>query len=279
VGKSVFAKLIHNKSRRRDKPFIEINCGAIPGNLLESELFGYESGSFTGANIKGKTGLIELAQGGTLFLDEVSELPLDLQVKVLSVVQNKNVLPVGGTESIHVDFRLIAASNKNLEKLVERGLFREDLYYRLKVIPIDIPPLKERREDIVHMCIFFMDKFNETYHLNKSLSYMVMEIFQKYEWPGNIRELENLIERLVLTSETDRIGVECLPEEMQHLEGRLDFSSEKHSLSEALEKLEGYLVRKAYDQCGTTVGVADILEISQPTAVRKIKKYVLGTIG
>jgi PAS domain S-box-containing protein len=272
VGKSLFARLIHDKSSRKNNPFVEISCGAIPNNLLESELFGYEPGSFTGANRSGKKGLVEHAQNGTLFLDEVSELPLDLQVKVLNVVQNKKFMPVGSGKEVQVDFRLIAATNKNLEDLVHAGLFREDLYYRLKVIPINIPPFKERKEDLLHLCIFFIDQFNAEYKLAKSLSYQVTEVFRKYDWPGNIRELGNLIERLVLTSETDRIGLECLPEEMQYLESHIEGSED--SLPMAVDKLERRLVRKAYKETGTTTGVARLLGISQPTTVRKIKKYV-----
>ena len=275
VGKSMLAKLIHNMSGRKDGPYIEINCGAIPENLLESELFGYEKGSFTGANREGKVGLIELAQNGTLFLDEISELPLNLQVKVLKVIQDKKIMRVGSTKEIYVDFRLITASNKDMEEQVRKGLFREDLYYRLKVIPMEIPPLKDRKEDIIPMSMFFIDKFNEAYGLEKSLSYEVIEIFQKYEWPGNIRELENLIERLVLTSETDSIDIESLPVEMKNMgHGYSDGSAGGRTLSEALEELERKMVCDAYAQCGTTIGVAKLLGVSQPTAVRKIKKYL-----
>lgn len=275
VGKSMIAKLIHNKSNRKDEPYIEINCGAIPDNLLESELFGYEKGAFTGANKIGKIGLIELAQNGTLFLDEVSELPLNLQVKVLKVIQDKKVMRVGGTDEHYVNFRLITASNRDLEKQVQEGLFREDLYYRLKVIPIDIPPLKERKDDIVPMILFFLDKFNEQYNLNKTFSYEVIEALQLYEWPGNIRELENLVERLVLTSETSTIDVTCLPIEIQTFkQNHITRSSGTRTLPGALEELERKMICDAYSECGTTTGVAKRLGISQPTAVRKIKKYI-----
>lgn len=274
VGKSMLAKFIHNKSSRKDGPFIEINCGAIPESLLESELFGYEKGSFTGANREGKTGLIELAQNGTLFLDEISEMPLGLQVKVLRVIQEKKIMRVGGSQEIFVDFRLITASNRKLEAQVKAGLFREDLYYRLKVIPIHIPSLKDRREDIVPMCMYFMGKFNDLYGLNKKLSYVVMEVFQKYDWPGNIRELENLIERVVLTSESDTIGLECLPLNMKTPGYDYSQIATSGTLTVALENLEKKMVQEAYKKCGTTVGVAKMLGISQPTATRKIKKYI-----
>ena len=274
VGKSMLARYIHNNSNRKTGPFIEINCGAIPENLLESELFGYEKGSFTGANKEGKVGLIELAQEGTLFLDEISEMPIDLQVKVLRVIQEKKIMRVGGSKESFVDFRLITASNRDLEEQVKNGLFREDLYYRLKVIPIDIPSLKDRKEDIVPMSMFFINKFNSLYGLDKKLSYAVMEVFQKYEWPGNIRELENFIERIMLTSESDTVGIECLPANMKGSAGDYSNGGVGGTLTAALENLEGNMIREAYKRYGTTVGVARILGISQPTAVRKIKKYV-----
>ena len=274
VGKSLFAKNIHALSKRKDGPFIEINCGAIPENLLESELFGYEKGSFTGARTDGKVGLIELAQGGTLFLDEISELPINLQVKVLRVIQEKKIMKVGGTEEAFVDFRLIAATNRNLEELVQKGAFRKDLYYRLKVIPIEIPPLRERKDDILPLSLHFLNKCNQTYGLNRSFSYIVTEAFRRYNWPGNIRELENLVERMALTSETDSIGIECLPAEMkaEGIDAETLISGEY--LNAAIEALEKKMVRRAYDKTGTTVGVAKMLGISQPTAVRKIQKYI-----
>ncbi|GAB1477146.1 sigma 54-interacting transcriptional regulator [Bacillota bacterium] len=273
VGKTQFAKLIHAKSGRSKGPFIEINCGAIPENLLESELFGYERGSFTGANRDGKVGIVELAQNGTLLLDEISELSASMQVKILKVIQDKKITRVGGTSEIEVDFRLIAASNKNLPNLVKGSLFREDLYYRLNVIAINLPPLRERREDIVPLAIYFLDKFNKVYKLNKAIDQEVYSIFLNYSWPGNVRDLENTIERLVLITESDTIKKE-------HLIGNIDmdvdlyeanYSSTK--LRDTLEDVERRLVRAAYDKCKTTVGVAEALGISQATAVRKIHKY------
>ena len=274
VGKSMMAKLIHNQSSRKEGPYIEINCGAIPENLLESELFGYEKGSFTGANREGKVGLIELSQGGTLFLDEISELPLSLQVKLLKVIQDKKIMRVGGRHEIYVDFRLITASNKELEEQVRNGSFREDLYYRLKVIPLEIPPLKDRIADILPMSTFFIQKFNALYALNKHLSQEVIDYFYKYNWPGNIRELQNLIEQLVLTSETDEIKLESLPEKVLRQNTSSYYFDGDISLNKAVEMLEQKMVCNAYAKCGTTVGVAKLLGVSQPTAVRKIKKYV-----
>lgn len=274
VGKSLFAKNIHALSKRKDGPFIEINCGAIPENLLESELFGYEKGSFTGASAEGKVGLIELAHGGTLFLDEISELPINLQVKVLRAIQEKKILKVGGTKEESVDFRLITATNRNLEELVKQGAFRQDLYYRLKVIPIEIPPLRDRKDDILPLSLHFLNKCNQNYGLNRTFSYIVTEAFQRYNWPGNIRELENLVERMALTSETDTIGIDCLPTEMKAEGINEETLIASGYLNAAIEALEEKMVRRAYEKAGTTVGVAKMLGISQPTAVRKIQKYI-----
>lgn len=277
VGKSMFAKLIHKKSKRADRSFIEINCGAIPENLLESELFGYEGGSFTGASREGKIGLIELAHNGTLFLDEIVEMPVNLQVKLLNVIQNKTIKRVGGTRDIQVDFRLIAASNREFKKQIEEKRFREDLFYRLNVITIEIPPLRQRREDIIPLVLFFADKFNKTYGLNKTFSKKVFDRFVCYDWPGNIRELENIIERLVLTTENPMIEDKDMPECMAPTKDDMQ-ELYNGNLTEAVEALEKRMICSAYEKYGTTVGVAEALGISQPTAVRKIKKYVRNPI-
>ena len=273
VGKSMFAKVIHGKSKRTEGPFIEINCGAIPENLLESEFFGYERGSFTGANKEGKIGLIELAQNGTLFLDEISELPLNLQVKILKVIQDKIITKVGGTKEIQVDFRLIAASNKDFKQLIEGKRFREDLYYRLNVITIEIPPLRERREDIIPLALFFIDKYNKNYQLKKSFLKEVFDKLVGYDWPGNIRELENIIERIVLTTENQIIEEKDLPKYIVN-KGEITGESQYEKLGEAIEAVEKHMVLTAYEKYKTTVGVANALGISQPTAVRKIQKHV-----
>ena len=273
VGKSMFAKLIHKKSKRADGPFIEINCGAIPENLLESELFGYEGGSFTGANKDGKIGLIELAQNGTLFFDEIVEMPLNLQVKLLNVIQNKLIKRVGGTKDIQVDFRLIAASNKDFAKQIEAGQFREDLFYRLNVIMLEIPPLRQRREDIIPLIFYYAERYNQRYGLNKAFSKEVFDRLVSYSWPGNIRELENIIERLMLTTEHSFIEEKELPSHMaQQIESVSNIHGE--TLAKALQALERHMISSAYEKYQTTVGVAEALGISQPTAVRKIQKYV-----
>ncbi len=271
VGKTMFAKLIHSKSLRSQGPFIEINCGSIPANLMESELFGYEKGAFTGANVNGKIGLIQLADKGTLFFDEIGELPLDLQTKLLKVIQDKKIIRIGGTKVINVDFRLITATNKNLKDLVAEQLFREDLYYRLNVIYIKIPSLRDRKDDIFNLAIYFLNYFNNKYHLEKSFSTEAIDCFMNYKWPGNIRELENLIERMVLTSEDNRIVLTDFPESFRHINY---LSNRFTTLDEAIEQFEKHLVTEAYKKHKTTVGVAKELGISQPTAVRKIKKHI-----
>ncbi len=272
VGKTMFARLIHAQSKRNQGPLIEINCGSIPENLLESELFGYEKGSFSGASEKGKIGLIELADKGTLFLDEIGELPLNLQVKLLKVIQDKTFTRVGGTKTIKVDFRLISATNRDLTRLVEEGRYREDLYYRLNVIYLHIQPLRERQEDILGLCMYFIEKLNRKYGIHKQLSHSVMNQFIHYHWPGNVRELENVIERMILTSETNLVTEKSIPD---HIKATFSILGKEYpTLQEALEDLEKSLVLKAYNKTLTSVGVAKELGISQPTAARKIKKYV-----
>ncbi len=210
VGKELIADLIHENSDRAGKQIVKINCAAIPENLLESELFGYKKGAFTGA-LSDKKGKFELAEGGTIFLDEIGDLSPSLQAKLLRVIQTKEIEPIGGAPK-KVNVRIIAATNRNLEELVKEGKFREDLYYRLNVIPIFVPPLRERKEDIRPLVDFFLEKFNKKYGKNVSISKGVMMIFEEYDWPGNVRELENLIERLVITSSDLVITPDDLPD-------------------------------------------------------------------
>ncbi|MDR1246511.1 MAG: sigma 54-interacting transcriptional regulator [Clostridiales Family XIII bacterium] len=271
VGKGLFARYIHSKSRRASGPFIEINCGAIPANLLESELFGYEKGSFTGALQQGKIGRVELARNGTLFLDEIGELPTDLQVKLLKVIQDKKITRLGGIKEIDVDFRLITATNRALTALIEGRAFREDLYYRLNVISVVVPALRERREDIVPLAAFFAGQFNRRYRMNKHLSGEVYAMLTARRWPGNVRELANFVERLMITSEGDRIVPADVQDEAEFNDGR---RTEELSLPEAIERLEESYVRRAYAVAGSSAGAAKLLGISQPTAFRKIQKYI-----
>ncbi|NPA54047.1 MAG: sigma-54-dependent Fis family transcriptional regulator [Aquificae bacterium] len=206
TGKEVLAKFIHKNSKRKDKPFIAINCGAIPDELLEAELFGYKKGAFTGAS-SDKKGLIEEADGGTILLDEIGDLPLNLQVKLLRLLQEGEIKPLGSSKTKKVDVRFIAATNQNLEQLVKEGKFREDLYYRLNVIKIHIPPLKERKEDILPLTKFFIKKYSMKYNIKpKTLSEKAISELLSYDWPGNVRELENTIERLVLMTSGDIIN-------------------------------------------------------------------------
>lgn len=212
VGKEVFAKAIHEASEEPNAPFISINCGAIPASLFESELFGYERGAFSGADHKGKKGKIELAKGGTLFLDEIGEMPLEMQVKLLRVLQERKYYRVGGEKEINIDFLIIAATNRNLQELMKEGQFREDLYYRLNVISLNIPPLRERQEDIIELTHYFLNDFSLSYHRPiHEFSPEVMQELLRYDWPGNIRELRNVVERLVVFATDGVIKKEYLP--------------------------------------------------------------------
>jgi transcriptional regulator with PAS, ATPase and Fis domain len=282
VGKSTFARALHNQSNRSKDPFIEVNCATIPESLFESEIFGYEQGAFTGAHKQGKQGLIEQADGGTLFLDEVGELPLNMQTKLLKVLQDKTMIRIGGRKEKHVDFRLVTATNQNLEQMVEQGRFRLDLFYRLNVIPIQIPPLCNRKEDIPILIQHYVQLINEKYQIVKRLHPSTYDVLVHYDWPGNIRELGNLIERLLLTTEGTTIYPEHLPSsirgnilnsEDQELrtiklenEGKLD-------LKKTLEEVEKNIIAKAYRRCKTTYEMAEYLGISQPSVIYKLKKY------
>ncbi len=220
TGKELVAKMIHQKSQRGEKPFIPVNCAAIPSELLEAELFGYEKGAFTGASTT-RQGRFELANEGTIFLDEIGDMPLHLQVKILRVIQDRSFERIGGTKSIQVDVRIIAATNKNLENEVKEGRFREDLFWRLNVVPVVIPPLRERKEDIPLLCDYFIDKFSKKFGYSLKINSQVMEIFLNYHWPGNVRELENLIERLYVLNDGGTVSVEDIPERIRFGENLL----------------------------------------------------------
>lgn len=279
VGKEVIADVLHSYSNRKDHPFIKVNCGAIPANLLESELFGYEPGAFTGASKSGKAGMFELADKGTLFLDEISEMPLDLQVKLLRVLQDKQVFRVGGSRPISVDTRILAGTNRNLKQMVTAGQFRQDLYYRLNVIPVYVPPLRERREDIPVLSKYFLDYYNRKHQMSKVLSSDAIKPLLLYDWPGNIRELENLIERLVVTNLHDTITADdvhsCL--ELTSIQGEVD--TDLMPLPEAIEQTERRLLQKAFSLHNSTYKVAKVLGISQPSVVRKAAKYGIKESG
>ncbi|KKM11172.1 hypothetical protein SY88_09945 [Clostridiales bacterium PH28_bin88] len=270
TGKEVVAKLIHRASQRRDGPFITINCGAIPPALLESELFGYEPGAFTGAKRSGKPGLFETAQGGTIFLDEVAEMPLDLQVKLLRVIQERVCFRLGGHKPVALDVRIIAATNKNLPEMIAGGLFREDLFYRLNVVQIFIPPLRERKEDIPSLVMHFLAKFNKKYHFQKRISPEAMGGLLHYSWPGNVRELENTIERMVVLSAGDTIEPQLLSENGPEFRTPPTGS---RLLRDVMEETEKIMLVSAYEKHGSTRTVARALGISQPSVVRKLRKY------
>ena len=242
TGKELVAQAIHNASIRKAEPFVSINCGAFPETLLESELFGYMKGAFTGA-VNNKKGLFETAMGGTLFLDEVGEMSPAMQVKLLRALQEKKIRRIGGTEETKIDARVIAATNRNLEKEIENGNFREDLYYRLAVIPIEIPPLRERKSDTVTLVRHFIQKYNERIQRQiRGISEEALAVLEAYHWPGNVRELENVIERAITLEATDFIQKERLPETVLRGGNLRETSVPYFSLSEGLD-LEGYLKR------------------------------------
>lgn len=282
VGKDVFAKYIYDKSERsKDGKFIKLNCGAIPAELLESELFGYEPGAFTGANPKGKTGLFEAAHNGILFLDEIGELPLDLQVKLLRVLQEGEIQKIGGVKQKKVNVRIIAATNKDLKQMVADGQFREDLYYRLNVVPFHIPPLRERREDIIPIAQHVIKKVNEKYNMNKRFSHELRGFFHTYNWPGNIRELSNLVERLIVTTPRDEVTPNDLPEEYtKNLKEEQSFQINAIiPLKKAIEQTEKKLLQLAANEYETTYEIAEALETSQPTIVRRLQKYGINNLS
>lgn len=277
TGKSMIAKYIHDNSLRAKGKFIELNCAAIPENLIESELFGYESGAFTGAKKGGKPGLFEMANGGSLFLDEIGDMPLNLQVKLLSAIQNRAITRIGGTGEKPVDVRIITATNRDLEKLVEDGLFRSDLYYRINVVPLHMPALRERREDINELIKSFLEVFNCRYSRQVEIVDEALEILNMYRWPGNIRELENLVERLVVTNRTGVIDGESLPNNIKVMtDGEQEDIRVNRlvPLQEAIEKVERQLVEMAFKQHGSTYKAAKALGISQSGASRKYLKHM-----
>ena len=272
VGKSAIAKAIHNMSSRANGPFIEVNCAVLHENLIESELFGYEKGAFTGAASGGKIGKIELANHGTLFLDEIGELPHHIQSKLLQLIQEKTIERLSGTRRIELDFRLLVATNRNLEEEVQRGLFRSDLFYRLNVIRIHIPPLRQRPEDILPLAHQFSERFCGEYGKQLPLSPRFVAFLEQYPWPGNVRQLENLMERLVITAQDPILDVTALPVEFTG--GDTPLPAPTGTLAERMDAFEGQIIRDSYRRCGTTVAVAKELGISQATAARKIAKYV-----
>ena len=278
VGKEVVARSLHRLGRRNNGPYIKINCGTIPEQLIESELFGYEKGAFTGANLSGKKGKVEMAHMGTLFLDEIGELPLPLQVKLLDFLQDGTFVRVGGTERRNVNARVIAATNRDLKRMCDEGKFRKDLYYRLNVIPINIPPLRDRTGDIGVLAKYFMSRCNSRYRCHKKMENGLSQILAQYSWPGNVRELENIIERLFVMTEEDVIRKDQLINVLrEYNEASGCFSNASNvilrPLKEAKWELEKQLVSRAYQQYRSTYKVAEVLCIDQSTVVKLLHKH------
>lgn len=269
TGKELIATTVHYQSSRKDKPLIRVNCAALPEGLIESELFGHEKGAFTGA-AKRKPGRFELADGGTIFLDEIGDLPLQTQAKLLRVIQEKTFERVGGTATLTVDVRIIAATNRNLEEEVKSGRFREDLYYRLNVIPVELPPLRERKEDIPDLIEFFMDRYRKKLLKNVRFSKDAIDLLLAYEYPGNVRELENIIERCVTLAAGEMIGRGELPAII-----RPDISAVKSLLlsTVAADAEKGHIIRVLQTTQGNKTKAAEILGISRKTLWEKINSY------
>lgn len=273
VGKNHIVYAIHQMSDRKKDPFIEVNCGAIPESLFESELFGYEEGAFTGSKRGGKKGYFETAGEGTLLLDEIGELPMNLQVKLLSVLQNHSFMRIGGTKKIEVKCRIICATNKKLEKMIKEKKFREDLYYRINVVKIEIPPLRERKEEIIPLVYEITEQMNRKYKLNKYITPTMAAWLSQQSWPGNVRELRNYIEKKVITTSENEIDLEIGEDKTK--EDSFAESDKEMPLNDYLEILEKEYIVRMYQKYPSSIKLAEKLRISQSTANRKIQKYVL----
>lgn len=290
TGKEVLADFIHRSSRRADRPMVEINCAALPENLLEAELFGYERGAFTGALNAGKPGLVESANGGTLFLDEINSLPLALQGKLLRVLETHKSKRLGAVKEEEIDFRLLAATNQDLKACMIHGTFRADLYYRLNVIPLEIPPLRQRRADIIPLSTFFLDYFCKKYSRTKVFTRPVLEQLEHYDWPGNVRELKNVVERLLVTSSLGSMEIYQIPDQLlgetpptpaasevypADWESFYRYDPERFSLKGYMDFCERQVVADALKRCGSSYKAAALLKTDQSTIVRKRQKYHL----
>jgi len=267
VGKELIAKALHNESLRKNEKFIDINCSSMPEHLLETELFGYEKGAFTDAKNR-KPGLIELADKGTLFLDEIGDMPLQLQPKLLRFLENKTFRRIGGKEEIKVDVRIVAATNRNLKKLVEEGKFRSDFYYRLNIIPLEVPPLRERVSDIPLLADYFLRNYSKKFGKNLAFDEEVVDIFKHYSWPGNVRELKNIIERLALLATENFISINMLPSEMKEIKGEM-----LNNLDHKLLLYEKQLIEEALGEAkGVKQKAAEKLGISRHSLKRRLSK-------
>jgi len=269
TGKEIFAQAIHNNSNRRDKPFIAINCGAIPRDLVESELFGYEEGAFTGAKRGGKPGKFELAEGGTLFLDEIESMPLEAQPKLLRVLESNHLIRVGGSKIIPIDVRIISSTNQDLFLLVKEGKFREDLYYRLNTVTVDIPPLRERKDDIPILVRYFCNRTKSKTEVDKK----ALEVFCNYNWPGNIRELENVIERAILVCKNNKINIDAISENIKHVKASNPNFMNNNKAVSLMDFEKEALLKALEDAKGNISKASKTLGIDRSTLYRKIKKY------
>jgi len=279
VGKGFFARLIHRASKRKDGPFIRVDCGAIPESLIESELFGYEDGAFTGARSKGKPGHFEIAEGGTLFLDEIGDLPLNVQIKLLRFLEGNEVVRVGGTTTRKINTRVISASNQDLEEMVSEKRFRKDLFFRLNVIPLHIPPLRERVDEIPAFINFFLKQCNDKSSANKLISPKAVDRLCRYSFPGNIRELANLMEQLVVLTPGKRIEIKDLPSHILMGESKMNLglSGDEWNLPKAVAMLEKEMILRALKAYGSQRKAAVPLNIDQSTLARKVKRYGIRT--
>jgi len=278
VGKEFFARSIHRASPRGENTFFKLDCTTISENLIESELFGYASGAFSGASIKGKPGLCEMADQGTLFLDEIGELPIGMQVKLLRLLQDQEITPVGSTRVKKVNVRIITATNRDLEKEIEQGRFRSDLYYRLRVAVLSIPPLRERREDIMPLANYFLEKYATKYRKERRFGPEIESIFTGHSWPGNIREMENLIESLVVTCDrpvvdTADLGSCMLSEGLDRKRNLFEtLDTRDKSLKEIVRDLEREILEGALELHGSMAKVAEVLKIDRSTIFRKLRR-------
>jgi TyrR family helix-turn-helix protein len=286
-GKEIVANFIHNNSNRNDKPFLSINCGAIAENLIESELFGYDSGAFTGASKNGKKGIFEAADGGTLLLDEIGDMPYEMQVKLLRVLENKVIKRIGSQKDIPVDVRVIAATNCELPQLIREGKFRKDLYFRLNIIRVNVPPLRERQRDVVALAKYFHNLFSQQYNqteTKKAFPDQLLKQFLAYDWPGNVRELRNIMEQLVILSENGILDQNIFQSTVtynMHSQYRIETENvsvkQIASLDDVLEEAEKQLFEKAFRMKKTSREIAKLLNVSQTTVIRKLKKYAIPT--
>jgi len=277
TGKELIANMIFKNSGRKEKSFIKINCAAVPENLLESEFFGYEKGSFTGADKNGKIGIFELAKGGTLFLDEIGDLPIKMQSKLLRVLQEREIFRVGGKENIPIDVRIIAATNIDLKKAIKEGSFREDLYYRLNIIPIDIPPLRIRKSDIRQLAFHFVKRFNKIYKMEKVIMNDAVKALENYDWPGNARELSNVIERIMVGFDGTNITKFQVERQLPHGEMPGEKLHKKYNgtLQEMTDLFEKEILVDLLSR-NSASDVARLLNVNKSTISRKIKKYGIG---